>query len=315
MGKHERKLIEEAEKILVLLLNKKKVNEDDLKNNKWSEHAIALSERIFNDFPNLISAKHLGNRYDNTGDILIKLPGEFRIIEIKMSETVKGRGTKANISQNALTENGLFYNNPADWSSYREKKNHKRWVDKLLSKFNNYPSFIKKISNNNKKREEKARYLRKLAKEGNHKASKIMRDIQRKDRKEKISYLKYLSKFRQNKEFIRRFFILIKMGVHKNKQIKNLINKKKFFDEVEELYVYYSNFSKKGIIIAREKVGHEIKKIVNNIKYFKIEFLKNLTYCKLIGIKNNKKITLLQIVFHWKNIAQGIKTPCLNIFD
>jgi len=48
---------------------------------------------------------------------------------------------------------------------------------------------------------------------------------------------------------------------------------------------------------------------------FKIIFPKGLTHCKIIGIKGEVSRPLLQIVFHWKNIAQGIKTPCLNIFD
>jgi len=50
----------------------------------------------------------LGSRYDNTGDILIISNGERIFIEIKMSDTKTGMGTKANISQDALTLNHLI---------------------------------------------------------------------------------------------------------------------------------------------------------------------------------------------------------------
>jgi len=61
----------------------------------------------------------------------------------------------------------------------------------------------------------------------------------------------------------------------------------------------------------------EIKKrmAVKILNDFKIIFPDNKTHCKIVGIGGNSVEPLLQIVFHWKNIAQGIKTPCLNIFD
>lgn len=75
MGKHERQQIEEAEKIIVKLLNSQKINDFDRKN-RWFNHASAITEKIKKDFPNFEKARHLGNRYDNTGDILVVSAGK-----------------------------------------------------------------------------------------------------------------------------------------------------------------------------------------------------------------------------------------------
>jgi len=45
MGKHERQQIEEAEKIIVKLLNSQKINNLDRKNH-WFGHASAVAEKI-----------------------------------------------------------------------------------------------------------------------------------------------------------------------------------------------------------------------------------------------------------------------------
>jgi len=46
MGKHERQQIEEAEKIIVKLLNSQKINDLDRKN-RWFNHASAIAKKIF----------------------------------------------------------------------------------------------------------------------------------------------------------------------------------------------------------------------------------------------------------------------------
>ncbi len=71
----------------------------------------------------------------------------------------------------------------------------------------------------------------------------------------------------------------------------------------------------KTISIRRENVGEKLKVLLDGYEKFKILFPKEQTNCLLVGSKNNHQKTFLRIVFHWKNIAQGIKTPCLNIFD
>ena len=313
MGKHERQSIEEAEKIIVKILNSQNLNDFDRKNH-WFSHASSIAERIKKDFINITSARHLGNRYDNTGDILIISKKNKFFIETKMSDTKSGIGTKANISQDALTEYHLFMGKVKSWSRFRQEKNHDKWVNDFLNQFTNYPQNILKITDSTLQKEEKARYLRKLANK-NKKARDVLNNIHGKDKKEKIKYLVYLNNKRQQKKMVKRFFILIILGIHRKEELENLIKKDNFFQEIQNLFVYYGNVSKGRIISRREDVGERIKKILEKYSDFKIIFPKGLTHCKIIGIKGEVSRPLLQIVFHWKNIAQGIKTPCLNIFD
>ena len=313
MGKHERQSIEEAEKTIVKILNSQNLNDFDRKNH-WFSHASSIAERIKKDFINITSARHLGNRYDNTGDILIISKKNKFFIETKMSDTKSGIGTKANISQDALTEYHLFMGKVKSWSRFRQEKNHDKWVNDFLNQFTNYPQNILKITDSTLQKEEKARYLRKLANK-NKKARDVLNNIHGKDKKEKIKYLVYLNNKRQQKKMVKRFFILIILGIHRKEELENLIKKDNFFQEIQNLFVYYGNASKGRIISRREDVGERIKKILEKYSDFKIIFPKGLTHCKIIGIKGEVSRPLLQIVFHWKNIAQGIKTPCLNIFD
>lgn len=314
MGKHERQSIEEAEKLIVKILNSKSLNNSDRKN-RWFNHAIFIAERIKKDFPSISSARHLGNRYDNTGDILIISNGKKVFIEIKMSDSKLGVGTKANISQDALTENHLFMGKIKSWSQFRQKKYHEKWIVDYLNQFTNYPQSIRRISNLTTQKEEKARHLRDLKAKRNKKAEAILKDIHERDKREKIGYLIYLSRQKQNKEFIKRFFVLIMLGIHRKEELESLIKKDDFFQEVQDLFIYYGNSYKGKILVRQENVGEKIKKIIEKYDNFKIIFSDGSTHCKIVGTKNGVSRPLLQIVFLWKNIAQGIKTPCLNIFD
>jgi len=314
MGKHERQSIKQAEKIIVKILKSQKVNDFDI-NNHWFNHAIAIAKKIKRDFSNITLVNHLGNRYDNTGDISIISNGKKIFIEVKMSDTKLGIGTKANISQDALTENFLFSEHVISWSKFRERSQHDKWVNNYLNRYNKYPKTVLKIFNKVLQKEEKARYLRKLKGKKNKRAILILDSIHERDRREKIEYLTYLSGQKQQREMIKRFFILITLGIHRKEELRNLIQKDNFFQEIQNLFVYYGNSYKNKILIRKEDTGERIKRILVKKFNFKIVFPKGLTHCKIIG-KQNKSVTpLLQIVLHWKNIAQGIKTPCLNIFD
>src|SRR3989344_3732534 len=159
MGEHERGLIKKAELIIVKILNKEKTTRSD-ETSRWFRHAVAIAESIKKDFGE-VKAKHLGNSYDTIGDIKVKLPNKQEVfIETKMSDTKEGKGTKANISQNALTEYVLFKNGTKKWSEFRDDKNHEEWVNKFLDFFGKYPGSILKISNPTRRMEEKARFLR-----------------------------------------------------------------------------------------------------------------------------------------------------------
>ena len=232
-----------------------------------------------------------------------------------MSATPEGVGTKANISQDALTDNGLFLDKAESWSEFRKEKGHEMMVNDFLDKFLKYPKSVLKITNNPALREEKARYLKKLAKKKNREATEILKRIHEIDRLEKIEYLNYLKSGKQSPEMIKRFFVLIKLGVHRNDELGELMGDNNFFQRTDNLLIYYSNTRGGEILIEKEDVGKKIKEIVSKLNGFQIIFPRNTTHCKLVGIKNNSVIPLFQIVFHWKNIHQGIKTPCLNIFD
>lgn len=314
MGKHEREPIEQAEKIIVKLLNNGKLSKNDFKNH-WFKHAEAIAQQIKKDYFNITYAKHLGNDYTTIGDISFISDGQEVIIEVKMSDKKFGLGTKANISQNALTENKLFEGGVDSWSEFRNKKQHDLWVMKYLGEFKQYPNKIAGIENVQKNREEKARYLRRVKKR-NKAAAKILGDIQKYDREEKEEYLLYLSKQKQVPENTRRFLSLIILGIHKKEEMSALINSDVFIEKAQKLILYYGNLSGGEIVVSAQDVGGTLKKILFRFKYFKINFSPDITHCKLAGVDDKKNITpLLQIVLHWKNIAQGIKTPCLNIFD
>jgi len=314
MGKYERQQIEEAEKTIVKILNSRKLSDSDKKNH-WVKHVVAIVQKLRKDFPNIKNARHLGSHYSSIGDISIISGRKEFFIEIKMSDTKTGIGTRANISQNALTEHCLFEDKTKNWSKFRQNQKHEKWVNAYLNRFTRYPKFIPKIANSVIQKEEKARYLRRLKKKGNRKAVNILNTIHERDKEEKIKYLNYLSKQKQQKERIKRFFILIILGIHRKEELKGLMKNKNFFQEVQNLFVYYSNISKGRITVRKENTGERIKKILEKYSDFKIIFPKGLTHCKIVGVKGKVFKPLLQIVFHWKNIAQGIKTPCLNIFD
>lgn len=314
MGKHERDSIEEAEKIIVKLLNNKNLSKSDLKNH-WLKHAQAIAQQIKKDFSQITTAKHLGNDYATIGDISFIASGHEVIIEAKMSDTKSGRGTQANISQNSLTENRLFEGDTNSWSEFRNKNQHDLWIMDYLNKFKEYPSKMANIKNIQTSKDEKARYLRKLKRKDKI-AAKILDDIQKRDRDEKEKYLLYLSKHKQVPENIRRFFSLIILGIHKKDEMSALISSDSFIKKAQELILYYGNLSGDKVVVATQDVGSSLKKIFSKFQYFQINFSPNVTNCKLTGIDSKKSaVPLLQIVLHWKNIAQGIKTPCLNIFD
>lgn len=165
------------------------------------------------------------------------------------------------------------------------------------------------------RKEEKARYLRDLKAKGNKKAESILKNIRERDKKEKIEYLTYLSNQEQQKETIKKFLILITLGIHRKEELANLIRKDDFFQEVQNLFVYCGNSYKDRIIVRKEDAEKRINEILRKYSDFEIIFPKGLTHCKIVGRKGMVSEPLLQIVFLWKNIAQGIKTPCLNIFD
>ena len=313
MGKHERQEIKEAELIIVKILNSERLSDTEQRN-QWLRHALILAKKIKQDFPSIKHAEHLGNRYDNAGDIKVISQGKEFFIEIKMSDTKRGKGTKANISQNALTENYLFRGNPKSWSDFRKDKKHQSWVTNALNKFFKYPDNILSIQNPTQQIEEKARHLRKLKKR-KFLARNILNGIKERDKLEKIEYLSYLEQQKQDEKMIQKFYVLLMLGVHDMDVLKILIKDDQTFHNVENLIVYYSNVVNKEIFIKKENIGANLTKILEQFNRLKIVFTKDSTSCKIVGIGKDSVMPLLRISLHWKNIAQGIQTPCLNIFE
>lgn len=334
MGKHERQEIENAEKILVDLLNKKDLSNTQVRN-KWITHCFELEKVIRRDFGKIKSAEHIGNIYGKVeiGDIkiLTEKNTNWLYIELKMSETPKGKGTLANISQDALTTSKLFSgSNVLSWNNFRKKKYFDQKVINELNKYKNYPDPLDRGSTKTqiskkgaflKKRVQKffrlspktsiANFVCKHIKtKGIAEIAQICCNIINIARKDKISYLTSINEITQDEDNIKKFAIAMLIGYHTRTQLNYILSIQ--YHEIliilESYYVYYTNEKKGKIRVSSDNLGKDISQIIKgNIR---IEFPKDQTNCL---IKTDNK-TLLRIAFHWKNKFQGIETPCLNIF-
>uniref|UniRef100_A0A6C0LMR7 Uncharacterized protein n=1 Tax=viral metagenome TaxID=1070528 RepID=A0A6C0LMR7_9ZZZZ len=246
-------------------------------------HERAKSEEREIEYAFINDCKHTGNNYGGRGDV--EKNGE----EIELKFLSKGKGTLANTTGDLLTKNRIF--SCDSWSDYR-KKNFEPEREKIISPYrkdhNNLDNIGYHIKANNPK-DKKA--IMKLAKE------------------DKLGYIKYLSENKFNNERLAKLTLLLIIGFHTEESILSHIDKS--FDEIKEL--------KKGYeIIYKYPDGKEVKedldkiiKEAQDINKFSIDYKK----CKQQNIEilyDSKKI--LKLAFHWKNIFQGIKTPCLNVF-
>jgi len=334
MGKHERQEIESAEKILIDLLNQKYLSNNQSRN-KWIEHCSELEKVIRRDFGKIKSAEHIGNIYGKgeIGDIkiLTEKNTKWLYIELKMSETPKGKGTLANISQDALTTSKLFSGSKIiSWNNFRKKKKFDQKVIDGLNTYKNYPDSFNRGSINTQI-SKKAAFLKiKVQKflglssktgisnivcnyintKGLAEIAQICCNIINMARKDKISYLNYINSFPQNKNNIKKFTIAMLIGYHIRAQLKHILNiqYQEILKILESYHVYYTNEISGKIKVSSDDLGKDISQVMQgNIR---IEFPKDQTNCL---IKSNNK-NLLRIVYHWKNKFQGIETPCLNIF-
>ena len=332
MGKHERLEIENAEKIVVDLLNNQKVIEEQ-KKNKWFPHALKLKKVIIKNFGNIESSEHIGNTYSGgeIGDIKILTENNknWIYIELKMSESKKGKGTLANISQDALTNSNLFKSRDIySWSKFRRVNDFDKLILDELNQYTKYPNNLNKGSINQQKIKKgvflKKEFLHFTKKKRNianfvcdyvktpgiSDVASIICSIINYAKEDKINYLNYLRKFEQNPEFIKKFIIAMLIGYHTQNQIKYILELP--YDDILKIldtyYVYYTNERNGNVIVSTDNLGKEIQNIIKSD--VKITFLKDKTNCIIqSGTKN-----VLRVVFHWKNKFQGIETPCLNIF-
>lgn len=313
MGKHERRDIELLEKSVAnILMNKPSLISP---NHKWYKHLLAFAEYIRINYPNYIKVEAIGNEYINLlGDIKItNKNNEIKIIELKTSETEKGRGTLANITQNALTQYLLITNKNEkvlSWSEYRFKNEFSKLVEKLLDSYKGI--FGKNLV-------EKGYDLKKRVEKNDTEAINIKNKIMEIARQDKINYLSYISKLELNQNNIKKFVFCMLNGIHTKKGIDE------FFLSVDmvhiknikgELLTLYSNEIKNKVIITSSKINIEEMFSDDNI-YF-IEFPKNskkiYLYIKTINKKTKEIKKTIGFILHWKNCFQGIETPCINVF-
>jgi len=329
MGKFERGEAEELERNVVNILNGREIQ---------APHICArrVSERIREDF-DVVRAEFIGRTYSEPGNIKLFLAnGRVAYIELKLVES--GKGTRANLGQNALTEFRLFKgDNILSWQEFRRRKN---FDDEVLRRLNTYSNYDKvKLSKyRGGEKERKARYLRDILnpKPGEaietavrramgsqdpvlRLAAMVVKGILELARMDKLEYIEYLQSLEQDPESIKRFTILILLGVHKEDVLRRAF---RGFNQLiislkEGLFVYRTYYvRKRDCRICAEDLTTLIVKLLSSSD-FRITFPPNETCCEIEYRDPDSGAweKLLRVVFHWKNVFQGIATPCLNIFD
>lgn len=327
MGKHEREIVQKAEKIAVKLINNEELSfeEKDHPFNKLNKKFVDI---IKEKYPNIKKAEHLGNQYNTIGDICLILEDERTIfIELKYLKT--GFGTLCNISQNALTQLDIY--NCESWSDFRKKRKHAQTVRNFLDQFD-YPDEIRD-DKTKKSIYEKATYLKRIINpegkdieplceeiikngsqysENKKLAARIILNIINFDRKIKLEYLSLLKNSYVNKEKLKRFCFLILTGTHTIRDLKENMNKdlEGLLEKTRNYKIYY--LYKESLEIKEETNLNEYGKILRND--IEVRIKENQTSLIVYSLIDNKREKIIRISFHWKNKFQGIQTPCLNIF-
>ena len=316
MGKQERDQILLLEKSIVNVLNS---DEPIIREgNRWYKHLDPFVEKLKNDFKGIIKAIHIGNVYGpELGNIkLILENGTNAFIELKTSESEAGKGTLANISQDSLTKYGIIYHPKNEkilsWSEWRKKTNFLSKVEEQLNRMP-YPSISIGF-------DERARKVKELANKRIKEAVLVKEKIMEIAKHDKLSYTRYIKDFNINEENLLKFLCCLLSGIHTEKEIL------KFFSSVsksdlergfELIIFYYSNVRAGRVIVTKQP--NKIKELLTEYSDFELAYPSEAsgvvnTY---ITAKNKTKgeiVKILNFLFHWKNIFQGIKTPCINVF-
>jgi len=328
MGKHEREVVYEAEKILSDMLNDIEASKEQRRHPLF-DCVQTLKEAIRADFPNVEASHHVGNIYGTSlGNIKLHLT-DRREVFLELKFLKGGVGTRANIGQDSLTKFGLFEDDEVlSWSRFREKENHEKWVREALAEFDRYPQDCEGIV-------ERASHLKGIVgRDGDSVenaaeqvlknptspkdrvlAAKIIKKIVENDRAEKLRYIQYLRTLKQNPGNIKKFLFLILSGAHTHKALKGLwsLSLEDILDRLKRGYkVYY--IYKDSLTVAREDITSKLADLIDKSLF--IAFKEDQTNV-LISFRDDDgtEKPILRVVFHWKNVFQGIKTPCLNVFD
>lgn len=316
MGKYERRDIELMEKSVVRVLMGK--NPLITPAHKWYGHMVGFVQSIKKTYPNLKSVKHIGNKYSGLrGDIKISQEdGSVKYIELKASETQFGKGTLANISQNAITEYGLVTNKRGEkilsWGKFREKNNFRNQVENFLDIYK-YPQEVDF--------DERARLIRKHAKEEDKKAAAIKKLIANLAKKDKKEYINYIRKFQTNENNLKKFIFCMLNGIHVKRDILDFMTKTRINNLKRGsalITTLCGNIKRGKVFVTKER--NKIDVLLNQYENFKFSFPEGLgdkvyAYISCNKRKQDKKeVKIIGLVYHWKNIFQGIKTPCINVF-
>lgn len=316
MGKQEREQILLLEKSIVNVLNGNKpiISQGD----RWYKHLDPFVEKIKSDFKGIIKAIHIGNVYGpELGNIkLILENGTNAFIELKASESETGKGTLANISQDSLTKYEIIYHPKNEkilsWSEWRKKTNFSSLVEEQLDRM---PYYSRSISF-----EEKARKVKELAGKGDKKATLVKAKIMEIAKHDKLSYIRYIKNFNINEENLSKFLCCLLSGIHTEKEILKFfssVSKSDIERSYEVLTLYYSNVRTGKVIVTKQP--NKIKELLAEYSDFELVYPSEAsgvvnTYITAKNKTNGKIAKILNFVFHWKNIFQGIKTPCINVF-
>lgn len=307
MGKHEREAIQELEESVCSLLNGQPSLLSAI--HPWSKHDHAIAERIAQDFPGLLKATTAGNSYETAGDIDLELDdGRAVNLELKASASKAGRGTAANISQNALTEYGLVPG-AESWSEFRKSNS---FDDRAMDILDRHPA-----SRDVGGKEAKGRAVKDAREAGDTVAGDLLEEVRTLADADRKAYMAYLSGFDFDEARVRLLVFAILTGNHRKGQIKDLIGSgiPLIPTEVPANYsVYFSNEGDAGQILVSTLDRTAV------VEFLSVENLRvrlgndEKATSHVEGELGSQPVTLLNFILHWKNISLGIKTPCINIF-
>lgn len=325
----KRKKSEDTEKLIVNILSDDSTLETG---NAWYDIGEQMAEKIDDDFSNIAEAEHIGNSYDTLGDIVITTDDDSEVyIETKFVGD-SGSGTLANLWSNCLTDLNQF-ENAISWDEFRELSNHDAWVNSHLNRFN-YPSTLDLPEDNKSTRYEKASHLKDIigwtkgsntdttaeeilddteATENQTLAAEIICTITELDGDERSKYIHLLQDRAQNQPMIKRFFILLILGVHTEKKIKEYSETPigELHNETDQYLMYIGNRENNNL--KNLNPTDYIDRLVDKEFSYRID-AENDSSLEIVTEWEGEERPILSASLNWKNKFQGIETPSVNIF-
>jgi len=289
-----RVIADREEQVLSNLINQLYSNKS--KNYSLFEYIIRLDPILKKE--NVIEVKHTGNDSKTLGDIAIYCENKIIFVETKF-----GRDTLANIGENSLTEAGLFNSITQNWTDFRESSGFNQKIIEILSPFNpdmldltkaniraDFVRALKIRLNISKNTEPVLIEICKKENDENKPLAEALLQIIELANQNKKDYINYLKNSEINRVNLKKFFNSISCGITPNKKVET--------ETPYEFYYLTPKDVKKVDLSSYEAISEDL---------YSISFMENH-----LEISNGTET--IKVVFHWKNVMQGIQTPCLNIF-